>query len=214
MTVSYVKLSMDSAIAGTWKDLKFKNDQDSPILIEVYTKDRTITFNIWGDETRDTGKRTVKYESVVLSETKPGADVVTKDPTKPESYQVTTQSAHTGYVAELYKVVYENGTEVSRTRVNKSVYNASPRYVTVGSMVEEEEVEEEVPSTETSTDGGGLQEGSTDGTDAGNTTNEKPGVKPGKKPTTKPEDNNSEDTSLENQEETESTESIEADNGV
>ncbi|BCJ92655.1 exported protein [Anaerocolumna cellulosilytica] len=207
MTVSYVKLSMDSAIAGTWKDLKFKNDKDSPILIEVYTRDRTITFNIWGNETRDT-KRTVKYESVVLSETKPGPDVVTKDPTKPESYQITTQSAHTGYVAELYKVVYENGTEVSRTRVNKSVYNASPRYVTVGSMVEEEEVEEEEPSTETS--GGGLQEGPTDGTDTGNTTNEKPG----KKPTAKPEDNNSDDTSSESQEETESTESIEAEDGV
>ena len=43
-----------------------------------------------------------------------------------------TQSAHTGYVAELYKVVTENGVEVSRERVNKSTYQMSPQYVSVG----------------------------------------------------------------------------------
>ncbi len=149
MTISYVDLSRDAAIAGTWKDLKFKNDTESPIVIEAYTSGRTITFNIWGDETRDTGKRTIKFETVILDETAPGADVVTKDSAKPTTYQVTTQSAHTGYVAELYKIVYENGVEVSRTRVNKSAYNASPRYVTVGTMeVKEEEPEEEVPPSD------------------------------------------------------------------
>ncbi|QHQ60506.1 hypothetical protein Ana3638_06760 [Anaerocolumna sedimenticola] len=132
MTISYVDLSRDSAIAGTWKDLKFKNDTKFPILIEAYTSGRTITFNIWGDETRDKKNRTIKFETVVLDEKAPGKDVVTKDPTKPTTYTLTTQSAHTGYVAELYKIVYENGVEVSRTRVNKSVYNASPKYVTVG----------------------------------------------------------------------------------
>lgn len=210
MTVSYVKLSMDAAIAGTWKDLKFKNDQDSPILIEVYTRDRTITFNIWGNETRDTKKRTVKFESVVLSEARPGADVITKDPTKPESYQVTTQSAHTGYIAELYKIVYENGTEVSRTRVNKSAYNASPRYVTVGTMVEEKEVEEEEPSTETSAEPGVTDPGQNEGGGTDNSSNEKPG----NKPTTKPGNNNDDNTDSDNQDETESLEMTEPDDGV
>ena len=148
MTISYVDLSRDSAIAGTWKDLKFENNTDTPVVIEAYTQGRTITFNIWGNETRDTKNRKIKFETVVLSEKAPGADVVTKDPTKPTTYQVTTQSAHTGYVAELYKIVYENGVEVSRNRVNKSVYNASPRYVTVGTM----EVEEEKPADENKDD--------------------------------------------------------------
>lgn len=142
MTISYADLGRDAAIAGTWKDLKFKNDKDVPVLVEVYTSGRTITFNIWGEETRDTANRKIKFESVIISEKAPGPDVVTEDPTKPESYRVTTQSAHTGYTAELYKIVYENGVEVSRTRVNKSTYMASPRYVTVGTMVEEEEIEE------------------------------------------------------------------------
>jgi vancomycin resistance protein YoaR len=154
MTISYVSLSRDAAIAGTWKDLKFKNDTETPIVIEASTQGRTITFTIWGNETRDEGRK-VKFETVVLNEKAPGADVVTKDPSQLEGYEYTTQSAHTGYSAELYKIVYENGVEVSRTRVNKSVYNPSPRYVTVGTKKTEpeENVEEPDDSTDTSSEG-------------------------------------------------------------
>lgn len=206
MTVSYVDLSMDSAIAGTWKDLKFKNDQNIPILIEVYTQGRTITFNIWGYETRNKEIRKIKFETVVLSETKPGADVVTEDPTKPDSYQVTTQAAHTGYVAELYKIVYENGVEVSRTRVNKSAYNASPRYVTVGTMVEEE-IEEEEPASETSAGGGNQENGQTE--DSGNTSE-----KPDNKPIDNSGNNNADGNNSESENEGETPEVTTPDNGV
>ena len=139
MTISYVDLSRDAAIAGTYKDFKFKNSTDAPIVIEAYTKNKKITFNIWGHETRDTKNRKVVYETKVLSTTKPPADVVTEDPTKPKSYRKVTQSAHTGYKAQLYKIVYENGVEVSRELVNTSTYKAEPRYVTVGTKEEKEE---------------------------------------------------------------------------
>ena len=132
MTISYVSLSRDAAIAGTYKDLKFMNNTDVPILIQAYTKGRKITFNIWGHETRDTDSRSIKFETRVLSETAPPHDVINEDPTKPVTYKKVTQSAHTGYKTELYKVVYENGVEVSRTLINKSSYNPAPRYITVG----------------------------------------------------------------------------------
>ncbi|MDF2944914.1 MAG: hypothetical protein K0S01_3772 [Herbinix sp.] len=135
MTISYVDLSRDAAIAGTYKDFKFKNNTDVPILVEATTVGRRITFKIWGNETRDTKNRKVKYVTVVLSETPPPADVITKDKTQLTTYKKVTQSAHTGYKAELYKVVYENDVEVSRTLVNKSSYSAAPRYVTVGTKV-------------------------------------------------------------------------------
>lgn len=135
MTISYVDLSRDAAIAGTYKDLKFKNNTDVPILIEAHTKDRRITFNIWGYETRDTKNRRLEFVTVVLSETPPPPDVIEKDPTQPTTYQKVTQAAHTGYKAELYKVVYENDKEVSRTLINKSSYAAEPRYITIGTKV-------------------------------------------------------------------------------
>lgn len=37
MVVAYVQPSMDAAIAGTYKDMKFKNNQDTFIYIESYT---------------------------------------------------------------------------------------------------------------------------------------------------------------------------------
>ena len=138
MTISYVSLSRDAAIAGTYKDLKFMNNTDVPILVQAYTKGRKITFRIWGHETRETDKRRIEFETRVLSETVPPADVINEDPTKPVTYRKVTQSAHTGYRAELYKVIYENGIEVSRTLVNKSSYSPAPRYITIGTKVVEE----------------------------------------------------------------------------
>ena len=63
MTVHYVDLSEDAAIAGTYKDLKFVNSTEYPIYIEGYTtSDKKITFNIYGKETRDKN-RTISFES-------------------------------------------------------------------------------------------------------------------------------------------------------
>ncbi len=138
MTISYVDLSRDAAIAGTYKDFKFMNSTDYPVLIEGSTRGRKITFKVWGKEIRDRKNRKIEFVSVVLSETPPPADDITKDPTQPTTYQKITQAAHTGYKAELYKVVYENGIEVSRTLVNKSNYSAAPKYITVGTMKVEE----------------------------------------------------------------------------
>ncbi|NLJ90574.1 MAG: hypothetical protein GX323_06710 [Clostridiales bacterium] len=145
MTVSYVDLSRDAAIAGTYKNLRFVNNTDYPILIQGYTKNRNITFTIWGHETRPANRK-VEFETVVLSKKEPPADVVTEDPTLPTTYKKTTQSPHTGYVTELYKVVYEDGKQVSREFVNKSSYMASPRYVTVGTMPEPSPTPEPTPS--------------------------------------------------------------------
>ena len=62
MSVSYVKPSMDAAIAGTYKDLKVKNPYDTPIYIEGYTQGKTLTFTIYGKETRPSN-RTLAFES-------------------------------------------------------------------------------------------------------------------------------------------------------
>lgn len=66
----------------------------------------------------------------------PGKDIITKDATQPEGYEKVTQQAHVGYVANLYKVVYENGVETSREKINYSKYNAEPRHVIVGTKKE------------------------------------------------------------------------------
>lgn len=130
MIVSYVQPSMDAAIAGTYKDLKFTNNYDFPIYIEGYTSGMQITFTVYGEETRDAGREVI-FESETTSTTQPEVKFETAA-NQPIGYVQQTQSAHTGYTAKLWKVVKENGVEVSREPYNNSTYNASPKIIVVG----------------------------------------------------------------------------------
>lgn len=135
MIVSYVDLSCDAAISGTSKDFKFTNNSDYPIYIEGYTTDdKQIVFNIFGVETRPENRK-VKYESEQISETIPEGDKIIADPSAPIG-SISTQSAHTGYVGKLWKVVTVDGKETERTEVNKSTYLPTPRTATVGTATD------------------------------------------------------------------------------
>lgn len=129
MIVTYVKPSMDAAIAGDYKDLRFVNNYDTPIYIEGYTVGKDLYFNIFGEETRPSNRK-ISYESEVVSQEDPATQYVgTGDPAGTMS---TVQGKHTGYVAQLWKIVTVDGVEQSREVFNKSTYKASPKIVNVG----------------------------------------------------------------------------------
>lgn len=131
MIVTYVKPSMDAAIAeSAGKDFKFVNNYSNPIYIEGHTENKQITFTIYGVEERSP-EREVVYESETLSVTRPDHEVITAAPGQGIGY-IHVESAHIGYTAQLWKVVVENGAEVSRDVINKSAYKVSPRTATVG----------------------------------------------------------------------------------
>lgn len=131
MIVAYVKPSMDAAIAeSSGKDFCFTNNTDYPIYIEGYTQDKKITFNIYGVETRDSG-REVTFESEILETIQPESENIIQTDQQPIGW-VDVQSVHIGYKAKLWKVVKENGVEVSREQVNSSNYKMVPRTATVG----------------------------------------------------------------------------------
>ena len=133
MSVSYVKPSMDAAIAGTYKDLKVKNPYDTPIYIEGYTKGKTLTFTIYGKETRPSN-RTLAFESETLSTT-PSPTQEIQDPSLPAGQRVKVESGHTGLKSKLYKCVYVGGQLQERTLLNSDTYNASKTVYRVGTGV-------------------------------------------------------------------------------
>ncbi len=137
MIVTYVDPSADAAIAeSSGKDFKFKNNLDYPVYIDGYTTpEKEITFTIYGLETRDSGREVI-YESEVLERTVPDTEVIYTDASMPVGY-CSVQSAHVGYKARLWKVVKENGEEVSREQVNSSSYMKAPRSATVGVATED-----------------------------------------------------------------------------
>ena len=130
MTVSYVKLSEDAAIAGTYKDLRFRNDYDYPIYVEGVCKNKTITFNIYGHETRDPN-RTIRFESETISEDNPPTQY-TLSSSQDVGYYKVTRSAHIGYKAKLWKIVTVNGVDTEKIQMNQSNYSSSCQKVTIG----------------------------------------------------------------------------------
>lgn len=131
MIVSYVDPSADAAIAwDSGKDLKFTNNTDYPIYIEGITENKTITFTIYGVETRPANRK-IRFESVVLEKNVPAEEKIFTDASKPIGY-VATQSAHIGYKAQLWKIVTVDGEQTERTQINSSSYKATPRQATVG----------------------------------------------------------------------------------
>ncbi len=144
MIVTYVEPSADAAISeSSGKDFKFVNNLEYPVYIEGFTKNKHITFNIYGCETRDLN-REVRYESKVLEVNYPPSDTIYADASRPLGYVSDSGSAHVGYKAQLWKVVLENGREVSRTQVNSSSYKMVPRSAVVGTATEDPGAYEEI----------------------------------------------------------------------
>ena len=130
MMVTYVQASADAAIAGTYKDFKFKNNTNAPVYIEGYTTDdKQVVFNIYGEETRPAG-RTIKFTNKVLEST-PAVTQLVADPAQGIGYRIV-ESGHNGCKAELYKEVYVDGVLQSSERVNKSNFKVSNRMVYYG----------------------------------------------------------------------------------
>lgn len=131
MTVGYVKPSRDAAIAGDYLDFKFKNSYDTPIYIygEINSNNQ-LQFIIYGKDTRDKD-RTVEYESETVSTTEHGT-TYKENAEAAFGTMTSTGSPHDGVEARLWKIVYENGEEVSREIFNTSSYSASDEIIEVG----------------------------------------------------------------------------------
>lgn len=150
MLVNYVQPSMDAAIADDVLDLKFRNNLDAPVYLEAVLAEGNLTFNIYGKETRSPGQR-VEFISETMEKEEPkGKQFIATDDAV--GFYQTAREAHEGLTAQLWKVVYEDGVEVSRNVINNSQYLASPETVEVGTGSDNPEVSAKLNSAITSQD--------------------------------------------------------------
>ena len=131
MVVGYVPLSKDAAIAEGVMDMAFINTNDDPIYIIGYTYGGTITFTIYGHETRP-ANRTLEFESRTIQTIEPTNNKLVADPTQNVGYILQTQSPHTGYVAELWKNIYIDGVFSESVQINSSTYTAVGTAYSIG----------------------------------------------------------------------------------
>ena len=136
LAVAYVPLGQDAAVAGDYKDLKFQNDTDYPIYIETYLSGNKLIANVYGYEIHDSG-REVEFENIVDSIIPKPAEKITEDPELPKDYREVTYYGKEGKKVSTYKIVYENGVQISREFFSKSTYSATADEVTIGTKEEE-----------------------------------------------------------------------------
>ncbi len=129
MIVGYIAPSLDAAIAENTKDLVFTNNTDAPILIEGYTSGGSLTFSVYGHETRDPA-RTIDFESVILEETDFTYEFELDSTEEVGTYE--TSEPRNGLVAEGYKLIYMNGELISREFLSKTTYTMSPMTYSIG----------------------------------------------------------------------------------
>lgn len=138
MLVGYVKPSMDAAIAGDYMDLVFKNPYDSPVYISAEIDDMNqMKFTVYGQEGRGEN-RTISYESETIS-TQEYKTVYRENAEAQIGSVESTGSPYGGQEARLWKVVYDNGAEVSRDIFNTSVYEPANQIVEVGTASDNSE---------------------------------------------------------------------------
>ena len=136
MTVGYVPVSQDAAIASGYKDLKFKNNTEAPIYIEGYISGGNVIFTVYGEETRPAGRK-VSYVSEIISRVPAVLEYVASS--APIGTINKVEEPRDAIKSRLWKVVTENGVQVSKTEFNTSNYRSSKGKFEVGIGTDNEE---------------------------------------------------------------------------
>ena len=139
---SYIALGRDATLSEDYIDLKFENNTKYPIYIYGEVKGSWVKFSIYGYD--EYPERTVKIKTETIKVTPPQISII-EDPALPEGTEVEEKKAYTGYVVKSYRVVMENGKEVSTEELPLSVYRVVNGVKRVGTMkVEPQPAENEV----------------------------------------------------------------------
>ena len=126
MTVDYVPLGRDAAVAYGIVDLVFRNTTGGHVLIVAETKPGFITFKVYGDGP----DQKVTVEAKILSKTDFKVEIV-PDPTLPLGQKEVTPGK-VGYRIVAYKIVWDGDKEISRQVLNYSNYKPMKQVVKEG----------------------------------------------------------------------------------
>ena len=103
---SYSEPGFDATVVYGSQDFKFVNSRDYPVKVVSSVSGGVATVSIYGLSTDN------EYDIRIE------ADIIRTIPRK-------TSGGYTGYVADSYKVYYQNGVEVKREKISRDTYSAS-----------------------------------------------------------------------------------------
>ena len=126
---TYVPAGQDATVSWGAPDFKFKNNRNYPIRITATAGNGSVSFNVYGLKTSD------DYEVKIVSSeigSIPFSTQYQETSSLPAGTQKITQAGSNGCKTQTYKILYKNGTEVSRTLINSDTYKPHNQVVSVG----------------------------------------------------------------------------------
>ncbi|MEG1255856.1 VanW family protein [Clostridium sp.] len=133
MPVGYVDPGLDATISYGSIDYVFTNPYDYPLYLEGYAGGGQVTINIYSHSSVNAGK-TYSFPYEVYETTQ--APVKYKDDATLEvGKEVVEQAGSQGSKVRAYKVIYQNGAEISRELMNNDTYTPSTKIIKRGTKV-------------------------------------------------------------------------------
>ena len=127
--INYVDLGTDAAVARGYKDLKFKNNTNNPIIILTEADGQKLDFKVLGNSAdRDYQVKIIPERLGVVS---PDVKTTYSD-SIPEGETVVKESGKNGYSYKTYKEVVKNGEVVEKKEISKSYYVPKSKVLVVG----------------------------------------------------------------------------------
>ena len=138
--INYVDLGTDAAVARGYKDLKFKNNTNNPIIILAEADGQKLDFKVLGNSTdRDYKINIIPERLGVVS---PDVKTTYSD-SIPEGETVVKESGKNGYSYKTYKEIVKNGEVVEKKEISKSYYVPKSKVLVVGTGVSSNDNDDE-----------------------------------------------------------------------
>jgi vancomycin resistance protein YoaR len=119
--VSYLDSGLDATVNWPNLDFKFRNDNETPVFIIAYYKNRAIHVEFYG--MLSAPGESVRLEATLISATDPPNEpIMQPNPILPFGTSKELKKARTGYVVETYRVFLRNGQEYRREKLFTSNY--------------------------------------------------------------------------------------------
>lgn len=126
---SYLGAGKDATVVYGSLDFRFKNTRNYPIKIESYMQNGIVTVNMYG--IKEENEYEVEISTTILSYI-PYEVIYENDSSLASGKEIVTQGGQKGCKSITYKILKQNGKEISRSVLSTDTYSAMNKYITRG----------------------------------------------------------------------------------
>lgn len=128
LILNYIKPGTDATVVYDYRDFRFRNNTDGPIVVAAWVYDGTVDIALFG---KPQPGKSVEIVTQVLEEVKPPIEYQ-EDPTLPLGKQVVERWGAPDLLVQTRKIVTQDGQVVSDRIISLDRYNHAPLIIRVG----------------------------------------------------------------------------------